>query len=34
MAERVAYYAQPGKEMASTFKVRLPEIYQIELTNA
>ena len=34
MAERVAYYAQPGKEMASTFNVRLPEIYQIELTNA
>ena len=34
MAERVAYYADPGKEMKSTFNVRLPEIYQIELTNA
>lgn len=34
MAERVAYYAKPGEQMTSTFSVRLPEIYQIELTNA
>ena len=34
MTERVAYYAQPGKEMQSSFNVRLPEIYQIEITNS
>lgn len=34
MAERTAYYSDPGKEMQSSFNVRLPEIYQIELTNA
>lgn len=35
MTERDAYYAQGGeKQMESTFNVRLPEIYQIEVTNA
>ena len=32
--ERTAYYAQPGQQMTSTFNTRLPEIYQIEITNA
>lgn len=32
--ERTAYYAAPGEEMTSTFNVRLPEIYQLEITNA
>lgn len=34
MTERVAYYAAPGESMTSTFSVRLPEIYQLEITNA
>jgi MoaA/NifB/PqqE/SkfB family radical SAM enzyme len=34
MAERKAYYSRPGETQTSTYNVRLPSIYSVEVTSA
>jgi radical SAM protein with 4Fe4S-binding SPASM domain len=34
MAEREAYYSRPGEEGTSTYNVRVPSIYSVEVTSA